>query len=235
MKKKITHFKIKKRQLVMSLGLSIMIFAVTFPLLTFLFIYHGRIYPGVFINNTNVSGLTTGEAQNLVSSQEKIPETINITLASGSAKEVFTVPTKAFGAVFEYDKAVEAAFEIGRSGRRIKDSANLALLFINNAKVPLTIYIDKLALYEQVSIISSQIREFPQKPQIYLSNGEVLVTEAKGGYVLDIKKAESKIGSALKNGRSNIALVADYKNSALSEAQLNLLVARATKLKTKKI
>ena len=80
MKKKVTHFKIKKRQLMLSLVFAMLIFILTFPLLTFLVIYHGRVYPGVYIDTINVSGLTINEADSLLTSQKKFADTINIRL-----------------------------------------------------------------------------------------------------------------------------------------------------------
>ena len=219
----------------LSLVFAMLIFILTFPLLTFLVIYHGRVYPGVYIDTINVSGLTINEASSLLTSQKKFSDTINIRLTSGSSKKDFTVPTKAFGAVFEYDKATSDAFNVGRSGRTLTDIANLVLSLIKSKKVPLTIYINQSALYEQISIIAAQIDDPPEKPELYLSDGEVFLTEASGGYTLDISKAEMQLSSAIKKGQSSVNIVADYNDSALSEEEQALLITRANKLKSKSL
>lgn len=148
------------------------------------------IYSGISINGVDVSRLSKEEALEKLKEEDK---NIDGVVKLKYKDEEFSYPFSDLGYNPDYEKAVEEAYEIGRSGTpgdRFKVVTELK-------KNPVDIKTDQGFLEENVVEVVNHIEDVvnipPTNAKFSFVNGEVIITEEQAGISLDRQKTKDAI------------------------------------------
>lgn len=161
-----------------------------------------RIFPGVFINGTNVGGMTKQEAiQALTNSVNQL---LNKTIILRYDNKTWNVPIEHLGYHIQINKAVDSALKIGKSGTAVAKS--LKFIRVNKDKVNLTTEgnIDDNKLGETLNNIASEINIKKSNAGLDLSGSQFRLKKEVKGRTLDIAATKNEIKSRLANPNSNL-------------------------------
>jgi vancomycin resistance protein YoaR len=175
--KKITNIskviRIPRNMLFISIGIILLFLA---GLLLFSLYYKGRIMPNVFVGNVYLGGLKMDEAESRLSSQEKVPEKIRITVD----KEDFYINLKELEFFYNTKEALKNAYFAKRSVN------NTVRLVLNNKIVLEPTYaINNQILEEKVDGILDKINIEPVYPYLYIKEGVLDFEKGKPGKIVE--------------------------------------------------
>lgn len=160
----------------------------------------GTIASNVYINNIDVSGMARDEAMNVL--KQSTEPTINISCVflkygSSSWKINFTD----IGAVYEYDKALDAAFQIQNDVPQA-NTTTTGEINLNPVRHDITMGItcDKGLIQNQLDLIAQKVYAAPINPTYKVQNNKSIIVPGKEGTQLNKEKAVELIVSSLVPG-----------------------------------
>ncbi|HHW00401.1 MAG TPA: vanomycin resistance protein VanB [Clostridiaceae bacterium] len=143
------------------------------------------IYDGVFIENVNVSGLTTEQAKAAVKQKlNRDLENVNIELFYGDLRQ--KIDLKSLSYVFETGDAVKKAYSIGRKGSifaRMKEIMNVRK---NNVNISVASGYDKKKLRALLEEIKKKIDTSERNASTTFEDGKLSIKKETIGRSLDI-------------------------------------------------
>lgn len=160
--------------------------------------YDNKIYPGITIRNISVGGMTKEDAKKTVNSiLEKELENMKLKLYYNNRS--FIISSKELNASYDIDKAVEAAYMLGKNGNVIQKSINIWKFKKYGYFIPLNFSMDtenvKNTLVEK---IASEIDTKPVDAKIsYLGNGNFEIIPEKEGVIVDREKLKALIDASV--------------------------------------
>ncbi len=199
--------------------------------------YQQRMYPGVYIDNVNVSGKTQSEVKDLLQqmSGQTVPQTITI--------QVGTVSVSSSAAQLEISKdnntAIDQAFTIGHKPY-LSDGVS-RLLFSNPPKINITTQTtaNTTKLMELISELKKKEEQPPVMPVATLgTSGKVAtlkISEGKDGEVINEETALSRINEALSQNQDLVLLETVSVPGKLTPDQMKVATDRASKFVGKKV
>ena len=158
---------------------------------------NGKIQTGVYIAGINVSSMSEEEALNALTSNitAKIPETLTL-----KYKEItYNIDLTNLEINYDFEKAVDEAYSIGRTKNVIKDFGEYIQLLNTTENIELDLtYNDELLN----NIISQVSEQFPDKVQEYsyrIENNSLIITNGKVGAEVNNEELKNLIIDNLKN------------------------------------
>mgnify|MGYP001219766415 CR=1 FL=1 len=137
------------------------------------------IYKGVKIDRFDVSLMTRDEAFRLIRSNKEKDKHKTVKLTYFDRE--FNIPLKDLGLEFEYEKAIEEAYKIGREGNVFIRIYDIIRIRIKGVKVELGISYDKDKIKDIVDAISMEINVEPRDAQININDGNIeIINEVVG-------------------------------------------------------
>lgn len=163
----------------------VIIFSVIFALIN---INNDKILNGISIMGIDVSKLTQEEATKKIEELIQVKETEDITLKYEEYET--TINGKQFNIKFDVEKAVNEAYNIGKSGNILTNNYSIlwTQLFKKNIQIP--IYYDEEALDTKLQDISSKIPGAVKQSSYYIEDENLIIVKGSAG--IKVKKDEIK-------------------------------------------
>ena len=207
---------------------------ILFILLITLFngLYYGKIFPGIYIADISVGGLSLEEATEKLRGSISMSNTLTLT----SKNQNFEIPLSDLEFTYDYSGSAHKAYDIVRTGNfYIDQKERLELLYAGkNIKLQYKIKEDKLD--EHLSIIAGQIATEPVLPSIKLVNGQIIIDKGSPGEDIEFEKLKMSILDNLTNG-NNVSLQIPIAkiDKSLKQAEIDTLENKAKNLIGKNI
>ncbi len=225
-----TNLGQRLRNAVLVIGTISISLIVTYSIYTVVF--SGKIYRGVKIVNTEVSGLTPADSKLKLIQHITIPT--NITL--NHQNQVFAIPLSSINFSYDFDSTVDSAFRFGRSGNVAMDVKSIIASPFMKPNYSLKFSLDPEKLTKHLSTIAEQITTEPVKPSVDLaSNGKILVNKGKVGSKINQLELTAEIQNNFSTNNFSPIIISIYEiDSTIDDNQALLLEKRAQKLVGKK-
>ena len=185
------------------------------------YMYEGVIYPGVFVEDVHVGGMTKAEAEQALSKMDTGTQNVySLTVAIGN--KAWEVNSANVPASFDLGNVAEQAYAIGRSNTKAilgvkhtpfqERSKTITDLRQNNVRLKLTAKFDEFALRALVDEISAYITREPRNAEIHgfeFTTRSFSFTEDQIGVKIDAPKLYNQIAESLQNRAQGITLTAE--------------------------
>lgn len=156
-----------------------------------------NIISGVYIDNINVSGLSKEEAKFTIQSylQENMPENLNLIHKDNyeTSLNINQIQVK-----YDVDKAVEEAYQIGRSDNTFINIKDVFKLILVHSNTELELNYNKEDLNNFLEDVSSKLPDAIIQNSYYIDGNNLIITKGKSGYIVDTEKSSQKIIEAIK-------------------------------------
>lgn len=138
---------------------------------------YDRMYEGIFINDIDLKDLTREEALEKLKNSIEIKDNFLIKYENYEKN----IPISDITFLIEYEKVLDEAFKIGRTGNEDDRLATLENLLTNPKKLVLSVSLNKEKLEEVVTNISKDVETEVVDEKISFSNGKAEVVDGKNG------------------------------------------------------
>ncbi len=182
-----------------------------------------NIYNNIFIQDINVSNMSKEEAKNILNNV-KLDE--QITLAYKDKQ--YTYNKSEFGVTLNKDKALENAYNIGRTGSEKERINTIKALEKNNQKIDFEKNVDEQVAKSKLEELTKEINVEPKNATLEKKDGKFIVKDGNNGLKVDFEQTYANLIDALKlEGNQNIEIIVteiepQYKSQDLNKVQHNL-------------
>ncbi len=212
--------KLKNSRVLLTTGILLFTFFLIFILL-FLKVNRDVIYPNIIVQGINVGNLNKEQAKNLLKE--------NFDHVLGEKRIAFTYKDERwefaydeFESRYEYDKAIQEAFEFGKDANLLRRMKAYIGLIFNGKEFPLTISIEDELLQHILEEIGESIYRPSIDAQIKHVSGGFEITPEVCGERLQRDRANRWIRQALEAGREgNMELPVEMISPRITEEILN--------------
>jgi len=163
------------------------ILAIWMAVYTVRFVYADLIYTNTFIGQTNIGGMTTSEAVDIVEAELTDFMSRSVVIINGD--QTFEFTPEELGITYDYEKIKESLPALW-DGRGV---INGIYQLLSMKQVTLVVEIDEASLADTISILYTE--EPPQNAYLYLDKelDEITITKEKNGQTLDLKTLASSL------------------------------------------
>ncbi len=166
----------------------LIVFSVIFALIN---INNDKILNGISIMGIDISQLTQEEATKRIEELIQTKETEDITLKYEEYET--TINGKQFNIKFDVEKAVNEAYNIGKSGNILTNNYSIlwTQLFKKNIQMP--VYYDGEALNTKLQDISSKIPGAVKQSNYYIEDEKLIIVKGTVGVKINTNEIKEKI------------------------------------------
>jgi vancomycin resistance protein YoaR len=180
--------------------------------------YRDKFYPGVNIDSLAVGGKTKAEVLNQLNALKDKMDKSGIKF-SAKDKSVSITPTLTAEEdpdfarellSFDFEKSLEAAFALGRSGNWQDNFLAQAQIYFSGKNIPLYYILDEKELINILQTAFLPLAQPPINAQLKINGTKVEVIEEQSGYLFDFDRAISQFKNNIKDLKTddiNIDLV----------------------------
>ncbi len=205
--------------------------------------YEKRIYPRTYIDNVDVSGLSTSDAIEILKSKQNEVEPHNLVLAVDDI--MVASSSSELGAQNNYSESVNSAYASTRDSSKLKSELNLVKSFFKDNNFSTKTSYDDEKLNKLISNLDQSVTLKGEDPDVSLkiSNNEKSIVVFKGvpGREVDLLATKEKIKERSKENTWNsegngsiLSLLVDAEiastSTVLTDEQANSELLRAKKL-----
>lgn len=198
------HIK-KKANILKNITLALSITIIIVSPLAFFYIYFlNRIYPNIYIAETNVSGKTPYEAQKLVNPKTNLPEKLTLNYNN----KTFIIKTDTLQLNFNKEKTINRAYILGRTGNIVFDLTQIISLIQGKINYPLELDFNEENLKASIDKIAKEIDIAPTDAKFIMEGNKVKTFSPEtGGLKVDKEKLIETITNEIKkNDIEDIAI-----------------------------
>ena len=161
---------------------------------------------GVFIDEVDVSGMTTEEAEEAV--DEFVNELRKKELIIRVDENSVTTTLGDLGYSYKLNNVIEQALELGTTGNLIKRYKDLKDVAYEGITYPLEFYMDEYSVRELVSTKVSEFNKEPVNATVSINKGKLVYTDHILGKKVDVEATVLNIVDIITNSwdRDNIVL-----------------------------
>ncbi|NLP17333.1 MAG: hypothetical protein GX379_09930 [Clostridiales bacterium] len=161
---------------------------------------------GVFIDEVDVSGMTTEEAEEAV--DEFVNELRKKELIIRVDENSVTTTLGDLGYSYKLNNVIEQALELGTTGNLIKRYKDLKDVAYEGITYPLEFYLDEYSVRELVSTKVSEFNKEPVNATVSINKGKLVYTDHILGKKVDVEATVLNIVDIITNSwdRDNIVL-----------------------------
>lgn len=186
-----------------------------------------KIYPGVYIDNIDVSNKTTEEA--IIALKEVKEEDKNKEILLYTKDNSYTMTLDEIGYDYNYEEAVEEAYNIGKEGSFLNRYNKIIDLEKNNVNIDLVSSYDEEKIVKLTRTISNNVFVPSIDAKIYMLNGKFVVEDESEGYEVDEEALKEKILSNLDKDEIEMPVnVVSPKYTKESYSRINGVIGKAT-------
>lgn len=184
--------RIKKCLLVVGIALGIVFLVLV--ILAFMTFGYDKIYPGVLVNGTDVGGMTSEEAAEILNNKYKNISDVNVVVYCDEERIEFTGSD--IGAKFDGKEAAEIAYQTGREGGFFEKLWDGLRCRFSEQEVEVLAKCDLLKIDSQIAKLTKEIKNPVVQPEYIRQGDKLLVKTGVSGRAVDEAKVRNEI---LKN------------------------------------
>jgi vancomycin resistance protein YoaR len=193
--------------------------------------YRDKIYPGVYLYDINVSGLTKTQAYRLAQSRLEKENLSDKPVLFNFNERTWTYTYRELGATVDIADSLARAFAAGRNRRVILNYPERVSLLLNPVKLPLSFLVDPLQFSQGLAPVAQYVdRESKEARFVLTENGEavIIVPEITGRSLL-VEETRQLLESTLEAypGAVSLPLLIRESRPARTEADLRELRVHA--------
>ncbi len=158
-----------------------------------------NIKQGVSIENIDISGLSIEEAKNKV--QTEFLDRLNSNIYFQYGEEGYSLAFEQIDVKYDLDKAIEKAYNLGRTGTIIERDLKVLNLKKHPEDVTIEVSYDKVALDACINDLSAKLPEQVIQPSYYTEGSSLIITSGKVGKTCNVEGVEEIVHNAL-NGKN---------------------------------
>ena len=184
-------------QVFLALPLSLLLFGgvVVMLLMGFELVYADRIYPGVSVNDLDLSGLTLNEASDLLA--EAIPYTYEGEITLRYGEKTWDASPVDLGYLIDPSFSAREAFAHGREGWLPGNLLEKSRAWFSGVQLsPVAFYDERMAL-TYLQSIAAEIDRPVLEASLALEGAEIVVNDGQVGRVLDVEGTLALLRTAL--------------------------------------
>lgn len=167
----------------------------------------GRILPGVWAGDVNLSSYTLDEAQRALAARWGASPTVSVT----DGQQVWPVPASELGLTFEVAATAQRAHDVGRNDNAFSEVITLLDSLFGGHSVAPVISVDPDAARAGLESLSETVNRAPQDASLRLEGGAVVAVPGEPGLSLDVDRTLSALiadpGAALLHGSLRLQTV----------------------------
>ena len=179
-----------KRCLLM-VGIGVGIVFLIFAIMCVLVLGNDKVYSGVFVNGTDVGGLSVEEAKQVLT--QKYHEISNLQVVVYCDDQQIAFSGKDIGVKFDSQEAAEIAYQTGRDGGLLKKLWNSLYYGLGEHDVEILAKCDLLKIDSQIAKLTKEIKNPVVQPEYIRQGDKLLVKTGVSGRAVDEIKLRNDI------------------------------------------
>lgn len=196
--------------------------------------FYGKIYPGVRVQGVSLGNLTPQEAQKKLEQQiqSQTPKTIIFQFQD----QQWQLPVANLNLKFSAERAVAAAYQVGRNGTAIKRYKEKLTAWQDGISLNLDWHFNQEIINEQVALIAQNLDQPGWPTQVFYQTKNIIVHPGQEGLSVDQRKLKELTVSQIVNlGQEPILIPTRTVNPVPSQETITNLQKQAQNLRGKKI
>ena len=190
-----------KNVIIISLVTFILLMLAVAGQFTYAVLKYDRVYRGVHINGNDVSGMYKEEITSLLEKRyQDAADGLELTLKADDKSKV--IRFKDINAGFEYDKAAEEAFSVGRSGNILNRFYEIFASVREGTKIKLSVSYDMEKAESLMQEFYDETLISVKEADVLIQDDRVMVRSGHHGRNIDKNKALKSIDNSIKSFKS---------------------------------
>lgn len=193
--------KNKKTKVYIVLGVVVTIILIVGLLLSTIFALlnssNDKILSGIHVKDIAIEGLTEDEAVTILKDEFELEKKRDITLIINGEK--YSITPEQIEVKYNYEKAVEQAYNIGRSGNIFKNNFDILLSMLEEQNIDVEITYNDELLTNLLKGFDAKISNAMVDNTYCVENNELIITRGVDGLVIDLENAKQSIIENIKN------------------------------------
>ena len=179
---------------------------------------NNKIVKGTQISEIDVSKKTKEEAKKVLEEYYSLKTENQIYLTYGEFESTTTY--QALEVQYQIDKAIEEAYDVGRTGNLIEDNFKILKTWIKGTQIDLDLTIDQDMLAQIAQNINNSVEGAIVQPSYYIENGKLIITSGKKGLKVEDNKLFEGIYKIAKEGNNSQAMEIPFITAEPDEINL---------------
>ena len=194
---------------------AMLILFIVFSILT---LKSTKMAKGISIKGIDVSNLSKKDAREKVANYINNSFTEEIPLKHNDFTT--SLSTYQLGIYFNLDKAIEKAYNIGKTGNIFQEDYEVLKTIINKTNIDVDFTIDEDLLSHDLSDISSKLPDKVVESSYYIDGNNLIITKGQSGQVVNIDKSANYIKSQINN--LNVSKPIELFTEDASPSEINI-------------
>ena len=164
-----------------------------------------KILGGISINGIDVSHLTKQQAEEKV--KESLSEKLQTPITLKHNDYETTVFAEQFDVSFDVTKAVDMAYQIGRTGNLFENNFTILKTLFSKTSICAGLSYSEETLDSLITEIGNALPDRLIQPSYYIDNGQLIITKGQNGIIIDAIALKDAIVYAMNNIQSAITTI----------------------------
>ena len=199
------------------LGLSIIILLIivfaVFIVFTLTTMNNKNILSGVSILGIDISKQSKEDALQTIQNtiEKKLPDEIKLIHNDYET----SIATESLNISFDIEKAINEAYNIGRSGNILENDLTVIKTLLNPIDITANLTLDEEALKASLSDISSKLPDTVKESSYYIEDGNLILTKGNTGNVIKVDEMANYIKDSIQNltiGNSSLEMITEEQS-----------------------
>lgn len=194
--------------------------------------YQNRFYEGIFIDNTDVSGLTVGDAKRKL--KTTLPANEDVITIRANDQSVAS-STAELGLHEEFDSALNQGIQFGRSQGFVQNLGNIFQAWTRTKVFRSELAFDPIEVQDFVNQLAIKANQPGEDPKATLKGKQIEITPGKMGTTIVIEETTKNILAAANTPTREFSAPFESTGTQLNQVQIDEAIHRAEKFVGKKI
>lgn len=190
-------FKANKKKIIIILSIIVLCIAIISTIFAVINSTNEKIIKGVKIQDIDVSGLTKQEAKDKLSKMIEELSDKDIILKYGENEEIIKV--ESLEIKYNFDEALNKAYEIGRSGNILKNNFDIIRTRIFNTNINMDIKYNQDILNKEIDTFNSSLPGVVEECSYCIEEDKLIISKGKPGITINKEELNNEIKDKINN------------------------------------
>lgn len=190
-------FKANKKKIIIILSIIVLCIAIISTIFAVINSTNEKIIKGVKIQDIDVSGLTKQEAKDKLSKMIEELSDKDIILKYGENEEIIKV--ESLEIKYNFDEALNKAYEIGRSGNILKNNFDIIRTRISNTNINMDIKYNQDILNKEIDTFNSSLPGVVEECSYCIEEDKLIISKGKPGITINKEELNNEIKDKINN------------------------------------
>lgn len=198
-------FKANKKKIIIILSIIVLCIAIMSTIFAVINSTNEKIIKGVKIQDIDVSGLTKQEAKDKLSKMIEELSDKDIILKYGENEEIIKV--ESLEIKYNFDEALNKAYEIGRSGNILKNNFDIIKTRIFNTNINMDIKYNQDILNKEIDTFNSSLPGVVEECSYCIEEDKLIISKGKPGITINKEELNNEIKDKINNLKIKTELI----------------------------